>query len=408
MATGTNKVNRGQIILFSLYFLLYFGGIGFIHPFITLHFYNIGMTGLQIGTITTISGLLALTAAPLIGSAYDRTHHKGLLFQVVLLVSGIFLFLVGWVQYFLLVLGLYALHRFGGASIIPASENLAYSVAKPGGSKWNSFGFMRLWGSIGFSITALFGGWIVEKFDIQVNFVLFLVFIVLAAGLISFVSNDTFEQSEERQAGRKELKIPSVIRIIVADKYLWLMVAALAFTHPMGNGIRHFEPIYMDQLNVSESMIGLAATLSALGEVPFMLWTDQWIRRAGITRILLLVFVIDLFRRLLVWFFPFGWMVFIMHVATSVSFSLRLVTIVNLVNQRVPRQFTTTALALITMTLFGVSNMVSNAISGLIFDTYSGRELYLLSAAGCLVSLGLAIWAASVEKKNQKDIQVNV
>jgi predicted MFS family arabinose efflux permease len=101
-------------------------------------------------------------------------------------------------------------------------------------------------------------------------------------------------------------------------------------------------------------------------------------------------------------------MVVIMHVATSVSFSLRLITTVSMVNQRVPREFTTTALALITMTLFGISNMASNAISGLIFDNYGGRELYLLSAAGCLLSLGLAIWAASVEKKNQNNNQVNV
>ena len=186
------------------------------------------------------------------------------------------------------------------------------------------------------------------------------------------------------------------------------MVTALAITHPVANGIRSFEPIYMDQLNVSESMIGLAATLSALGEVPFMLWADQWISRVGITRILLIVFFIDLLRRLSVWFFPFGWMVIIMHVATSVSFSLRLVTTVSMVNQRVPREFTTTALALITMTLFGVSNMVSNGISGLIFDNYSGRELYLLSAAGCMVSLGLAIWAASVEKKKPKGNQAIV
>jgi PPP family 3-phenylpropionic acid transporter len=253
----------------------------------------------------------------------------------------------------------------------------------------------------------LAGGWIVEKVDIQINFLLFLILLILGVGLISFVPTKTFKYTEKTTVD-KETSKPSVLRIILKDKYLWLMVTALAITYPVANGIRNFEPIYMDQLNVSESMIGLAATLSALGEVPFMLWADQWISRVGITRILLFVFFIDLLRRLFVWFFPFGWMVVIMHVATSVSFSLRLITTVSMVNQRVPREFTTTALALITMTLFGISKMASNAIRGLIFDNYGGRELYLLSAAGCLLSLGLAIWAASVEKKNQNNNQVNV
>jgi MFS family permease len=407
MATDKGQVDRRQIILFSLFFLFYFGGVGLIQPFITLHFHKIGMTGLQIGGITTISGLLVLVAAPLLGGIYDRIPHKRTFFQVVMTISGVFLFLVGQSQYFWIVLALYTLYRFGGASTIPTAENLAYSVAKGGGSKRHSFGYMRLWGSIGFSISALAGGWIVEKVDIQINFLLFLILLILGVGLISFVPTKTFKYTEKTTVD-KETSKPSVLRIILKDKYLWLMVTALAITYPVANGIRNFEPIYMDQLNVSESMIGLAATLSALGEVPFMLWADQWISRVGITRILLFVFFIDLLRRLFVWFFPFGWMVVIMHVATSVSFSLRLITTVSMVNQRVPREFTTTALALITMTLFGISNMASNAISGLIFDNYGGRELYLLSAAGCLLSLGLAIWAASVEKKNQNNNQVNV
>ena len=407
MATDKSQVDRQQIILFSLFFLFYFGGVGLIQPFITLHFHKIGMTGLQIGGITTISGLLVLVAAPLLGGIYDRTHRKRTFFQVVMTISGVFLFLVGKVQYFWPVLALYTLYRIGGASTIPTAENLAYSVSQEGGRKRNSFGYMRLWGSIGFSITALVGGWIVEKFDIQINFMLFLVFLIFGVGLISFVPAKTFRHTQETSKDKDILK-PSVLRIILKDKYLWLMVTALAITYPVANGIRNFEPIYMNQLNVSESMIGLAATLSALGEVPFMLWADQWISRVGITHILLFVFFIDLLRRLSVWFFPFGLMVVIMHIATSVSFSLRLVTTVSMVNQRVPREFTTTALALITMTLFGISNMVSNAISGLIFDKYSGRELYLLSAVGCLVSLGLALWAASVEKKNQNNNQANV
>lgn len=407
MTADKGQVDRKQIILFSCFFLLYFGGVGVVLPFITLHFFKIGMTGLQIGGITTISGLLVLVAAPLLGGIYDRTHRKRIFFQVVMIIAGVCLFLVGQSQYFWILLPLYMLYRFGGASTIPTAENLAYSVAQGGGRKRNSFGYMRLWGSIGFSITALAGGWIVQNFDIQINFMLFLVFLILGVGLISFVPSKTFSHTERLSADRVTLR-PSVLRIILKDKYLWLMVTALAITYPVANGIRNFEPIYMNQLNVNESMIGLAATLSALGEVPFMLWADQWIRRVGITRILLFVFFFDLLRRLLVWFFPFGWMVVIMHVATSVSFSLRLVTTVSMVNQRVPREFTTTALALVTMTLFGASNMVSNAISGLIFDNYGGRELYLLSAAGCLVSLSLAIWAASVEKKNQNNNQVNV
>ena len=394
-----NRRSDNQVLLLSLYFFLYFSGVGFIQPFITLHFHNIGMTGLQIGSITTISGLLALVAAPVLGAVYDLTKRKRLFFQIVLFLSGIFLLLVGQMKSFWAILMFYSIYRFCGASNVPTAENLSYSIALAGTGKRSRFGFMRLWGSIGFSITAVVGGRIVEQANIQYNFFLFLICIFLVVVVVSRISSQAFNHTDEAVTTQPKANTGSVVKLIVSDKYLMLMILALAITHPMGNGLRQFEPIYMSQLGLTESLIGLAATLSALFEVPFMLWADNWIKKLGITPILLFIFWFDLLRRLLVWFFPSGEMVFTTHVATSFSFSLRLVIAVSMINTRVPKKFTTTALALVTMTIFGVANMISSAISGIIFDTFGGRELYLLSAAGCILSILFGFLASIFEKK---------
>ena len=406
MRTISHEAMKSSVIILSLFFALYIGALGLFQPFITLHFHSLGMSGVQIGVLTTVSSLLALLSAPIIGSIYDKSSHKRLLFITLLVLSGVFLLLIGWIKYYPLVIILFSIYRIGASTNIPIAENLAYSVGgRKGEGKRFGFGFMRLWGSIAFTMTALAGGWFAEKFNLQGNFVIFLGFMLLAASLMFFLSPEMFDHTKKKISSEHP-QDSSILRIIFRDKYLLLLIAAMALTHPLGNGIRQFEPIFMSQLQIRQSMIGLAAALSALTEVPFMLWADYLIHRFGITKILLVVFAIDLSRRLLVWFFPIGWMVFVTHVATSISFSMRLVTTVSLVNLRIPAKHTTTSLALISMTIYSISNMISSAVSGLLFDVYGGRTLYLYSAVGCLISLCLSLLARKIEMRAKESPQI--
>lgn len=45
------------------------------------------------------------------------------------------------------------------------------------------------------------------------------------------------------------------------------------------------------------------------------------------------------------------------------------------------------------MRLFGISNVISVLISGVVFDNFGGRLLYLMSAVGCLAPLIFSITA---------------
>ncbi|MFH1445860.1 MAG: MFS transporter [Chloroflexota bacterium] len=394
---SSNK-RRKNMRLMNLYFFLYFAAGGFIIPFLSLYYRDIHLNGIQIGAVGTIGGLMGIIAAPFWGFISDRSSNKRLIFQITLIISGIFMVLVGQFTLFWMVTALYASHRFWSASNIATAENLAFRIAKPSGDgKKNGFGSMRLWGSLSWAVTSLLGGWLIVRLAIQVNMLAYAAFCTLAAFLLFFISKESFKAEEHLE--KEDHKGGSVLRMILTDKYLLLMVAALALTNPLGNGIRQFEPIYMIELGISESLIGTAAMLSAFIEVPFMFWADHLIIRFGISKVLIIVFFLDLVRRLLVWIFPFGWVVFGMQVAMSVTLSLRLVTAVNMVNQRVPQKYTTTTLALITVTIFGISNMISSALSGVVYEIFSGRELYLMSAVGCLISLALALYAAFIQKK---------
>ena len=189
-----------------------------------------------------------------------------------------------------------------------------------------------------------------------------------------------------------------VLSLIIRDRYLWFTVLALALTDTLQDGFRSFEPLFMQDLGLTQSMIGLASTLSALGEVPFMLWGDRLIRRFGIRQMILFTFVFDLLRRGLVWLFPSAPLVFVLNVLTCVSFSFRLLSTISLVNARIPKRYTTTALVFISVTLYGLGHILSSGLSGLIFDAFGARQLYLLGVGLCLMSLLVAILAGPEPK----------
>ncbi len=397
MAVDQNKKN---LLLYSLYFLFMFGGMGFLQPFLSLHYHEIGFSGVQISAVVAVSSLAVIIAAPQLGLLFDNSQHKKRTLVIAALLIMLTMFLVPYFRIFGLVMLFYSVFRVINTSSISATENLSYRVSAVGNKHQKpAFGSLRMWGSIGFALAALAGGIIFERFGILPGNWLFLVWMVIAIAMLLAMPESLYQVNSTSFSAEKRIRVSSVVEWIFKDRFLLLMVLALALTDTLSDGLRSFEPIFMQDLGLSESVIGLAATLSALIEVPFMIWSDRIIHRFGIRRVILFVFVFDLARRLIVWLFPVGWVVFVMNVVTCVTFTLRLVGTMYLVNLRLPQRYTTTALSFISLTLNGTSHMLNNALSGVIYDLFGARQLYLMSVILCLASLGLALAAGQPEKE---------
>ncbi len=388
-----------QTLLFSLINFLFFGACGVLIPFLNLHFYTIGITGVQISTISTTRALLGLLFIFLLSSLFDQTLHKRLMFQITLIISGLCMFLIARVDSVLIIMLLITINHIGISSINIINDNLSYQVAASKSSiKKAGFGSIRLFGSLSYAIAAFAGGVIFESHGIKINFLINLILIGFLSASAFLISNEVLNYADKKTA-KEEKSIPfvEIWKTISNNKYLLFTVIALAITHPADNGISQFEPIFMSQLNMRESTIGLATTLSAIIEIPFFFFADRILAKRSITSTLVVIFLIDMVRRLAVFFYPMGTLLFIMKLFTSITFSLRFVSTVKLINQSFPHEYSTSSLSLITITLFGISNIISVLISGIIFDAFGGRMLYLLNAAGCLASLMFLLLAS----KNQ-------
>jgi PPP family 3-phenylpropionic acid transporter len=380
---------------FSLFFVLIFGAISVLQPYLNLHYQSIGFTGVQIGLVATISALLVIVLAPQYGNIYDQSPHKRLFLILSTLVAFICLAFVPFVSIFLAVVIFFSIYRVITTSNISATHNLAFHAGASVKGK-NNFGGTRLWGSIGFSVFVLLGGWIFENYGIRYNAVIYGLLCLSVVFVLLRLPSNIFTQEPIKD--KAELNLRGVLKLVISDRYLWFMVLALALTDPVMDGVRSFEPVYMKQLGLSESIIGISAMLSALLEIPLMLSVDRLLTKHGYRKVILFIFAFDLLRRMLVWIFPSGATVFAMTVLNCVSFPLRLITMVSLVNRRIPKRYSTTALSFISVTLTGLGYMLSNALAGVIYDQFGGQQVFLMGAVLCVGSLVLALAAGRADK----------
>ena len=397
----SSKPDRSVKTLFRLYFFLIFSALGALITYMSLHYDHIGFNGIQISTIMIVGSAAVILIAPRYGLVFDRAANKRSVLVASLLIMAFALGSIAWLKAFVPVLLLWTIHRAVSGPFYSTSENLSYSIAsnstEPGAS---SFGSLRLWGSIGYAVSTLISGWIYQNYGFTYNTLLFLVMVALSIAILLLMPGSVFETIGETK--QENLSLSAVLKLIVNNRFLWLMALGLAISDPTQDGIRAFEPIFMQRLGLEAGMIGLANSLSALGEVPFMIYADKVIHKVGIKRIIMIVFLFDLVRRLVVWFFPSAGTVFVTSVLTSASFTFRLVSSITLVNLSLPKQVTSTANALIGVTMFGVGYMISNALSGFIYDRFGNRELYLLGAILCVISLILALNAGKLEPKPEQ------
>ena len=154
------------------------------------------------------------------------------------------------------------------------------------------------------------------------------------------------------------------------------------------NGLRQFEPVFLDQLGAGETIIGLASTIGAVVELPAMLWVDRLGRRHSAGRLLRMSFLLYIITALSVVIAPTVPVILFSHVLDGVAYSFFAVASVLFIAEVAPDRQVTTMMAIFTVTLPSIVRMISGPVSGWVFDR-AARIAYIIgvigSAAGWLV-----------------------
>ena len=238
---------------------------------------------------------------------------------------------------------------------------------------------MQVWASVGWIVCVLSSGWLVARFGYIAGFSGVCLMWLIASALMFFINPRYFSSGQVPNQLRPNIKI--ALQYIWQDKVLLGFAFALVAIGFLNNGVLQFENVFLAELGASKQVISVAGILSAVVELPFMIFADRLIHRVGAHRLMLTAMFIILFQRLAVLFLPFIATIMIVRFIGGVSFSFYTISFVGLISSRTQPTETGTVLALFTVTIAGLVNIISAPIAGVIFDAIGARWLYALSAS---------------------------
>lgn len=375
--TGDSKGSPGALMPFRAMYLGYYMAIGAYMPFINLYYERMGLSGVQIGTLAALLVLVSSVATLLWSSLADVLHWHRRILRIALLLAPVAIFLISRASDYISLFPFVSAYAFFSSPILPIVDGSALEVAETHNS---SYGSLRAWGTLGWSISTWLVGAVVERTTIYALFYGYIAFIVL-----------TFFLSLFMPPRKKVLRAPlkhGLQQLLLRADFLLFLLSVFLLTLTLG-AMMSFFSIYLDGIGAGEGMIGLAWTVAALSEIPVMLYSGRLIRRIGARGLLVIGFATYTLRWLLLSFItnPLG--AILLQLLHGLSFAAFLVGGVTYVNERTPDGLSTTAQAVFSTVCYGLASIVGSLVGGYIYDKLGMLALFRILSLIAAASLAI-------------------
>lgn len=380
------KSRFNDLLFARLYYFTFMGGWGFVLPFINLFYVSIGFNGKQIGFISSTSAIVGMLVSPLWVSEVKKRPQARNILQAALILGGIGYYAIGLQSLFPLIILIVFLHALAASGIAPLSDSMAVTVSQEADS---GYGSVRVWGSLGWIVTVLSSGWLTARFGFIAAFIGVAVMWLIAASLIFFIQPRFFSSRQISTQPKPNLRV--ALQYIWQDKVLRGFAFALIVIGFFNNGVLQFENVFLSELGATKQIISVAGILSAVVEIPFMIYSDKIVQRVGAHRLLLVALSMTIFMRLSVLTLPSIITIMVVRFIGGVAFSFYTISFIKLISSRTQPTETGTVLAIFSVTLAGLVNIVASPVSGAIFDVIGARWLYALSSVGYVIGIA-CLW----------------
>jgi PPP family 3-phenylpropionic acid transporter len=323
-------------------------------------FYNVylddnGFTGTQIGIINALIQATVVLIVPLWGIIADKRGIRPTL-RVAVIMAAILLFFLGdvlsfqWLLLYMFLLTLFH-HPLG-----PLTDALAVQLSKSEPQKYN-YGNLRLWGSLGWAIASILGGYIFLRLELRYVFpataLLFLISIVFI-GL-------PFHRQE--RIYRPDFH-PISIKMLIQNKPLLVFIGILFLYGVVCSPVNAYINLYFSELGANNSIIGLAYTIQSVSELPFFIIGNMLVKRFGAQRVILISMVVMVMRMFFYGLVPVTSVALFMGAFQGISLSFFLVGVVDYIHRQLPEGRDATAQSLIWGLYFGIGHTIGNLLTG--------------------------------------------
>ena len=357
----------------SGFYFAYFALLGGVAPFLSLYFESLGFAPARIGELVAIPMLMRCIAPNLWGWLGDATGQRLLIVRVGALLTALCFAGIFWRQDYWWLAAIMALHSFFWHAVLPQFEAITLAHL---GSQSARYSQLRLWGSVGFILTVVLLGLLLQRAGMAVYPMAMFGIMLLIAVCSTLVPPPPRQPASAAVAGDgflRRLRQPGVPAFFVA-------VALMQLSH---GPYYTFLSIHLEALGYSRGLIGLLWALGVLAEIVLFMFMHRLLAWISLRQLLVVSFALAALRWLLLGTLAEEMLVLLfaqlLHAATFGAFH---VASIHLVQQRFGERYQGQGQALYA-TLAGIGGALGALCSGY---AWAGMGPTLTFAAAALAA----------------------
>lgn len=357
--------------------------------FLPLYLKDKGLTGTEIGWVLAIGPFAAIIAQPIWGFLSDkyRTVKKTLLLAII----GTLIFSMSFFQmdHIIGILIFAGLFYFFSTPIGALSDSLGQRRAN---ELKISFGSIRMWGSIGFGVSALIVAEILDIIGIQ-----YLMWPYLLMGtvllLVAFTIKDV-STTDDTPINLKDFGL------ILKNKRFIAFLCFMMFITITHRASDSYIGIFIAELGGTERLVGWAWFVGVMSEAIVFATAMHWFRKYNP-----LVFIIIAGLLYAARWFIYGLATSPAHIISfqflhGLCFGIFYLAAFDYVTRLIPKHVQATGHLIFFSVLFGVSGIIGSLGGGAIMDAYGGNVFYTAMGYFTLIgTIGIIGYFIFINKK---------
>ena len=372
----------------SSFYFFYFASLGTLVPYWGLYLKSLGFDAVAIGSLMAILMATKIVAPNLWGWLADHLGHRMRIVQLASLLA------------LLSFLGMFAVSGFWGVALVMVFYSFFWNASLPQfeavtfnylGDRAERYARIRVWGSIGFILTVVGVGQVVDHTGPNA-----VVWAVLASFggvlLASLLVRDHLESTPHEVQ-------PPLLAVLRRPEVLAFFAAV--FLMQMSHGPYYaFYTIYLQEYGYSKTTIGVLWGLGVVAEVVLFLFMHRLLRRFHSRAILMASLALAGLRWLLIGWFPDVLPVLalsqLLHAASFGSFHA---SAIHMIHGYFRGRHQGRGQALYASVSFGAGGAVGTFASGFIWEHRGPTFAYTLASVVALLG-ALVVWRKVTERES--------
>lgn len=274
----------------SGFYFCYFALLGGVAPFLSLYFHHLGFSAARIGELVAIPMLMRCLAPNLWGWLGDRSGQRLLIVRLGALLTALTFSAILWRQDYLWLAVIMALHSFFWHAVLPQFETITLGHL---GAQSARYSQIRLWGSVGFIVTVVVLGLLLDRYspDIYPQVMLAIMLGIFCCSLL--VPPAPLAASRPGLAPSAgfldQLRRPGV-------PVFFFCVALMQLSH---GPYYTFLTLHLEALGYGRGLIGAMWALGVVAEIILFMLMSRLLQRFSLKQLLIASFLLAAVRWLL-------------------------------------------------------------------------------------------------------------